>query len=604
MKKENTYYILIYSVCHGLLLFLSNAIYWDGWTLYNVDPKVIMEVAYSAGSPWVGYLRAGINSLSTGFLLYRVIIFLSFLVSGLALNQVLMQMLFIDRIKRIVIVSLFLVLPFNAARVTTITANYTISHVLFFIGLWLLTLYLKKPNLALRCTTLFFFFLSFSTNSFLVFYSLVIAFILYQNRPTMQLKKLISLGRKHFDFICLPLIFWGIKTIFFTPYGVHFGYNSIKLLKLIQTDFQQFVKSLFIITFPPYLELLSVINSIKQFQTIIKQFIQDQFSIILPAYFNVLSAKYWGILVLGVGFFIALLALWNKCKRKNLCTFSELIWFFAGILMLYIGHSESIQAPLFILLGCFLFISISSYRKNNQLQSDNSNEGKFFVIGIIILTLGKLPYLAVGMHPGTSEYWLDWNSRQQLLMGLGTAIMIAYFISIVSRMFNLQKKALIGVYILIIGWGILISTQNYIEYHKDWYKQLALIENFKNQSQIRDNTTFYVRDLTLSLNAKNRNYRFYEYTGILKKAFGDETRFAATEESNLNFQNYKSVLNSAYNLADYKVHQMQILIILKEGEQSLKSLDSYFRFVFWQFFDKKVFIQNIKKLIEVRCVPI
>ena len=36
-KKEIAYLLLFYTLCHGGILFITNAIFWDDWTLFEVD---------------------------------------------------------------------------------------------------------------------------------------------------------------------------------------------------------------------------------------------------------------------------------------------------------------------------------------------------------------------------------------------------------------------------------------------------------------------------------------------------------------------------------------------------------------------------------------
>jgi hypothetical protein len=64
----------------------------------------------------------------------------------------------------------------------------------------------------------------------------------------------------------------------------------------------------------------------------------------------------------------------------------------------------------------------------------------------------------------------------------------------------------------------------YRELADDWRKQQEIISFVSQSAKVRDANLVIFRDRTQ--NARRRTFRFYEWNGLLKQAFGDERRFA------------------------------------------------------------------------------
>ena len=60
----------------------------------------------------------------------------------------------------------------------------------------------------------------------------------------------------------------------------------------------------------------------------------------------------------------------------------------------------------------------------------------------------------------------------------------------------------------------------------DWRKQQKLIELFANDKVMRGSDVLVIEDRTRALNIMAREYRFYEWNGIVARAFGNEKRFS------------------------------------------------------------------------------
>jgi hypothetical protein len=210
--------VVFYTVMHGGILLIPNAIYWDDWVLYRSSPETILDTFRQAGAivGWTGYLHLGL--LHLGPWSYKILTFILMLASGLLLDVILNRNGVLGRESRFLVVLLFLVLPFNLARVALIDFPYTLCHFLFFLAWYAIDRH--------RIAALLLFFLSFNTNSLLVFYSLPILDLMYRHGHFRTLREMLLFLPAKVDFIVLPFLYFAIKSIYFVPYGFYEGYRQ------------------------------------------------------------------------------------------------------------------------------------------------------------------------------------------------------------------------------------------------------------------------------------------------------------------------------------------------------------------------------------------
>ncbi|MEI7612350.1 MAG: hypothetical protein WCK63_05540 [Betaproteobacteria bacterium] len=228
--KESTKNILhwgvLYLISAGGILLIPNAIYWDDWILYRANPSTLLETFRQAGSMFnlAGYLHIAL--LEVGPWLYKVLTFALMFASGLSVNLIVKRHTSVSTEARFYLVLLFLVLPFNIARVALIDFPYTLFYFLFFLA-WLLMDRFRVIALGL-------FFLSFNTNSLLVFYALPILDMFYRGGHLSDFRQALRFCVHRIDFMLLPFTFFFIKIFFFAPSGMYEGYNqSYSLINLV-----------------------------------------------------------------------------------------------------------------------------------------------------------------------------------------------------------------------------------------------------------------------------------------------------------------------------------------------------------------------------------
>jgi hypothetical protein len=242
--------------------------------------------------------------------------------------------------------------------------------------------------------------------------------------------------------------------------------------------------------------------------------------------------------------------------------------------------------------GAILFFAL-----RQKILSEEQNKTNFWllVFGVLAFFLAVFPYTAVGKMP----YLGDWESRHQLLVPLGAGFILFYGFKLLLNKLKANSRMQVFVYSVIIVSFISTNIKTYIEYKKDWYKQLALIENFKSEEIIKNNTSFLFEDKTFELNAKGRIYRFYEYTGLMKLALGDQIRFADNANTFKNLEDYKPYLNARYNVADFNPIPPQYIVYINYGTLDLNSKKAFLRLLYDEFFNYERFNVRIKDAIRL-----
>ena len=224
---------LIYTFCHGLSLF-NTGIFWDDWLVALFNKTEIFFQFIQAGGPWQAYYLNLIFSLPYGITIARFVVFLSFLIATLALYGTLKSFKSINRDTIVILCILFAIIPVNFARIAIICNLYAICYGLFFLAWYVLTKYLETGKLYFQIFALLLFFVSFITNTLLFFFLIPVVYIGYWFREDIHsIKSLIRVYARYIDFLILPLVFFGLKNIFWKPFGLYEGYTQLSLGKFL-----------------------------------------------------------------------------------------------------------------------------------------------------------------------------------------------------------------------------------------------------------------------------------------------------------------------------------------------------------------------------------
>lgn len=227
IKKDYKNYLnlfFIYSISHVWIIFLGNSLYWDDWFFNNIGSENIYNFSIMVGAP----IRGAILNIfySYGIIFMRFITFIVFFTNAIFLDNILKRIKIINENNRFIFCALFLISPLYLSRITFSLFPYTICIFLFFFA-WFI--YPKNKILSIIL-----FFISFSTNSLLVFYALPILEILL-NQYSFKKKFIFKFFKNNLIFLLLPFLYWYLKLSFFRPYGIFSNYNKNFNLKFLFT---------------------------------------------------------------------------------------------------------------------------------------------------------------------------------------------------------------------------------------------------------------------------------------------------------------------------------------------------------------------------------
>lgn len=545
-RKEYLLLGLFYLIAHGGILLIPNAIYWDDWTLYRIDSSVILGGFKQAGSMFNvgGYLHVAM--LAIGPWSYKALTFMLMLASGFLLNSIIKRHAGISTETRLFIVLLFLVLPVNIARVALIDFPYTLCYFLFFAA-WVLMERYRVAALAL-------FFFSFNTNSLLVFYALPMLDLLYRGGAFRSVKQFFSSLLRKLDYIFVPLVYWYIKTVCYAPSGEYAGYNSSENFSWanLSTSIQNQWNEFYYFVVPWYLAGTGIYIVL---------------SVALLCWFVFLTRRKWeaanklsvDIRLVSIGVFTVVLASIPYWLLGHNPTFLEwLDW------TRYLAGKGGYVASTVAFLCLLIFLTRRKLGETNKLLG----EVGLVLIGVLAFILASVPYGLLGHNPT----FLDWTSRHQLLLPLGGAFFLVGVIRLLGNRF--------GIFVLsvVVAFSIVVNVKNYMGLYVDWEKQKQLVELFRADPRIKSAGLIGFEDETDSLNAIRRRYRDYEWSGLLKLAFGDELRFGTNRSSVADIAKLDQgnpIFSARYNAANYTNDGVRESLFIKIDYADIAEAGSY-----------------------------
>ena len=185
--------------------------------------------------------------------------------------------------------------------------------------------------------------------------------------------------------------------------------------------------------------------------------------------------------------------------------------------------SGTIRGLLLLLISTsFLAWTIQESRTTQNLRSTK------IALGAVIVSLGAFPYITSGRLVDVSEWMLnfvprasEWESRNQLLLGLGIALLITSSIRESDSKFKTKAA------VTLIGLCVFMNFTFMQGYMLDARKQSEVIQMLSASETVKSGNVIMINDLAVRYNARGRLVRTYEWNGMLEKAFGDKSRSSA-----------------------------------------------------------------------------
>jgi hypothetical protein len=284
---------------------------------------------------------------------------------------------------------------------------------------------------------------------------------------------------------------------------------------------------------------------------------------------------------------------YNSIDLHGLCNAFPLSAVSFWTTLMGIGHGLSNK---WLLLTAAVAGALIYYPSRRTIhRSDSLCSAIFLALGFLVFFLSVFPYNAVGKPPGPD----DWQSRHQLLIPLGGALIVYWSIRLLTGF----SETLKGVSTLLLSFLVIgfvgMNVHKMLAYHLDWSKQVAIMEAMRNSRVIRENSEFMFVDQSLEWNVNGRYYRFYEVAGMMDAVFGNQRRaaFPSTEQKENVDSNPQVFFNPTFHLSQYVPTEPQYAIVITETRPI--SFQTQVRLLVLDVFDRQAFARTTSQLVSL-----
>lgn len=247
------------------------------------------------------------------------------------------------------------------------------------------------------------------------------------------------------------------------------------------------------------------------------------------------------------------------------------------------------------------FVVLSFLKKRGKfVQYEKNSIGKTFFLlclGILTFYLGLFPYI---VKRGSEVATRHTVGRDALLLGIGTAIIICYFLQFMVR--EELNRALL---VFLIVSGIIYFNNTYLEWEKCHYQQLQIRDEIASNQEILDNDNFIVI-YTGAVICNN----FYQTNGNSWAATGEETRHymcGVSDLARLLELNEDSWELNAYMMRDFDYTDKTIdgvIYVNYTNNYKGKGRTTILKQKWNEFFNKDAFNQWIREIKDIKYYPI
>ena len=180
--------------------------------------------------------------------------------------------------------------------------------------------------------------------------------------------------------------------------------------------------------------------------------------------------------------------------------------------------SGSLRAIAIFMVTFIVFVVTRWKSETNQLGWRTQDK---LALSAVLFSVGSFAYMASGRLLDISEWMLNfvpsssgWESRHQLLLGLGFALAIAVVID--SLKVDIQKS----VFVILITACVVLNVSTTSGYYLDSLKQKEFITAASEIDGLVKDGSVVIIDHTGWINARGRDIRSYEWKAMLHKATG------------------------------------------------------------------------------------
>jgi hypothetical protein len=523
-------------VAHALLL-ANDGVYWDSWIVHTLIAEgnweaLVAMTRDAGGFPVNLYLRWGLGQLPFGVVGgFHVAVFAAMLGSAWLIYLIANRTGWLTRNESAGLALFTLVYPAYQTSVELNTAKYPITWFVFLLACWCamgIDRGAVGARVGRRVVALTLFALAFGTASLLVLYWWFGALWLLLSRAQPAAPAggprvgVVRWVALRADFVFLPVVYWFASWSLFPQGGDHVGENTIHLT--------------------------------------------------------------WDRISSGAeGFFLgALRAHWESALAR----LSEL----TGLVV----HASTPNGGWAPVVGAILpvpvfaigaaVIAVLAYRSATNsaasLWGPRRSSGFLLAFGLLGLICGTFPYIAVGSWPAES----GWTTRHALLVALPLGLCVIGALRLLfagsNRRWNAAGNALLAV---VISLFTVSTVHYYLEWQARWVKDRSVLLHLAKMPEGAKFSLFWVAD-GVGLNVDG--YRFYEYAGMFRRAWGEPGRIGW----DVRFQSQPAYTNSIgpasftdrYNLAGFDPLGCQAVLYVRPGPSIAPPIEMAVRYLYYR----------------------
>ncbi|WP_245446863.1 hypothetical protein [Neorhizobium sp. T25_27] len=256
LKRAELQLFFVYAVAHLPIFLLSEARYWDDWSLSGASKDMLFSVFTQAGSPLVGYYHHAVQT--AGWWIYA---FSTFILGYLIVHMfyLILKSFDFSKIDRLSLSILAGIQPLYYARIAAINNPASFFLLIFVFATYIFVISVKENNRHKEYFSYLLFIFSFQFNSLVPAFLLVLIlgiYLFYKESKTLTDEFLIDRRSKRIKYVIkktafivlIPFIYAIIQHFFFKKSGMFVAdYNIINIKFSIITSE---IKVIFLNLFP------------------------------------------------------------------------------------------------------------------------------------------------------------------------------------------------------------------------------------------------------------------------------------------------------------------------------------------------------------------
>jgi hypothetical protein len=238
------------------------------------------------------------------------------------------------------------------------------------------------------------------------------------------------------------------------------------------------------------------------------------------------------------------------------------------VLGLPLRLASDVAGPLGLVVGLALAAWLV---RRGIVRRDPGSESRTLVsapilalVGLVVLVLGVIPYLAVGRTP---SIW-DWSSRHQMLVPIGAGLIAAALARGLSMGGVAGRSVGVAVVGVLLGISAVADLRTLVAYQVDWFKQGAIVAAVRAAPGVADARHIEVVDNASRLNAMHRVIRFYEWNALFEQALGGTDRLVAPKDKGPAPELLdRFIARPGFHMSDYRPTPVDLTIEIRPADR-------------------------------------